>query len=173
MTCWNDQTTFKPFLPRLAMLGALMLMWVGSLPAQVPEDGFRLSHDGNVRGLAQLPDGRIMVAGGFSYIGGQARGRLVRIHPDGRIDDSFNHPGISQAVRSVATQPDGKVLIGGAFLVGEHGHPDSRWMVARLNSDGSVDTSFDVGTLILPTGGTGRLQIPGSSAAKLTERLGG
>lgn len=152
MTCCNDQTTFKPFLPRLATLGALMLLWVGSLPAQVPEDGFRLSHDGNVRDLAQLPDGRIMVAGSFAQIGGQARSYLVRIHPDGRIDDSFNHPGISHAVRSVATQPDGKVLIGGDFWVGDLGDPDLRSLVVRLNSDGSVDTSFDVGTLIFPTG---------------------
>lgn len=150
MSGCNDRTTIKTCLLRLATLGALMLLWVGSLPAQVPEDGFRLSFpSGRVHDMALLPDGRIMVAGNFTQIGGQARRYLVRIHPDGTIDEGFTDPGFfigtNTRVLAVTPQPDGKILIAGEFSIGESGSPNWRGLVARLNSDGTLDTSFDVG----------------------------
>ena len=43
-------------------------------------------------------------------------------------------------VWAVAVQPDGKVLIGGDF---NHVNGQPRNYLARLNTDGSLDTTFD------------------------------
>ena len=45
--------------------------------------------------------------------------------------------------RSVAVQPDGKVLIGGDFTTV---NGTNRNGIARLNADGSLDSSFNPGT---------------------------
>lgn len=96
-----------------------------------------------VEAIAVQPDGKLIVAGRFDNVTGVSRIYLVRLHAaDGSIDASFNpqlpHDG-NGWVTSLALQPDGKLIIGGGFeSVG--GHPSRR--VARLNSDGSADTSF-------------------------------
>lgn len=96
-----------------------------------------------VEAIAVQPDGKLIVAGRFDNVAGVSRIYLVRLHAaDGSIDASFNpqlsHDG-NGSVTSLALQPDGKLIIGGGFeSVG--GHPSRR--VARLNSDGSADTSF-------------------------------
>src|SRR5215471_5975727 len=50
--------------------------------------------------------------------------------------------GPNDVVFSLVEQPDGRVLIGGTFTAV---NGTSRSHVARLNSDGSVDPSFDPG----------------------------
>src|SRR2546423_618040 len=61
----------------------------------------------------------------------------------GDIDPSFN-PGSAAygTIYSIAIQPDGKVLIGGYF---DAGTGSARNGIARLNTDGSLDTSFQNG----------------------------
>src|SRR5690606_21835283 len=69
----------------------------------------------------------------------------VEAQPTINIDTSFNI-GIgfnNEDVRSVALQPDGKVLVGGSFT-SYNGQAQNR--IARLNTDGSLDTSFEIGT---------------------------
>jgi uncharacterized delta-60 repeat protein len=97
--------------------------------------------------LAVLPDGRVLTH--------TAEG-LARLNPDGSLDATFNSfGGLTLAadftdgprVRAAAVQPDGRIVITGDFAaVG--GVPRAR--VARLNSDGSRDPSFD------PRGGPNR-----------------
>jgi hypothetical protein len=41
-------------------------------------------------------------------------------------------------------QPDGKILIGGGFT-SYNGDPNANDYIARLNSDGTLDTSFNYG----------------------------
>jgi uncharacterized delta-60 repeat protein len=66
----------------------------------------------------------------------------------GAVDLSFqpgggNNAGLDADVFAIAVQPDGKILIGGNFTkIGRTG----RNRVARLNADGSLDSSFDPGT---------------------------
>jgi uncharacterized delta-60 repeat protein len=97
-----------------------------------------------VEAIAVQPDGKLIVAGRFSNVIGTSRLYLVRLHAaDGSIDTSFNpqlpYDAGNGWLTSLALQPDGKLIIGGKFeSVG--GHPSRR--VARLNSDGSADTSF-------------------------------
>ena len=99
--------------------------------------------DGTVLSIAQLPDGKILVGGFFSNAGGRPVAKVARLNRDGSLDTSFNPgSGPDHFVFAVAPQPDGKVLIGGMFT-GVNGYP--RNYIARLNVDGSLDTSFDLG----------------------------
>src|SRR5690606_36717529 len=60
------------------------------------------------------PDGKVLVGGFFTQLGGKPRNRLARLNPDGSLDATFD-PGANHAVYSLALQPDGKVLVGGVF----------------------------------------------------------
>ena len=62
----------------------------------------------------------------------------------GSLDLTFDPgDGADSTIRSVVLQPDGKILIAGDFTSYEG---TSRNHIARLNADGSLDTSFDPGT---------------------------
>ena len=57
-------------------------------------------------------DGKILIGGGFTTIGGVARNYIARLNPDGSLDTGFN-PNANDYVYSIAVQADGKILIGG------------------------------------------------------------
>jgi uncharacterized delta-60 repeat protein len=97
-----------------------------------------------VRTVALQSDGKILVGGDFTSFGVYGRGYIVRLNADGSVDPAFNSSvGANNAVYTMALQPDGKVIIGGRFTTY---NSTSRNGVARLNSDGSLDTNFSVGT---------------------------
>ncbi len=105
-----------------------------------PTTGF----DGSVRAVAVQSDGKIIAGGTFTAYNGVARTRLARINPDGSLDASFSvGGGFNGAVEAIAVQPDGKVVVGGTFTTYDG---VSRPRIARLNPDGSLDTSFAPGT---------------------------
>jgi uncharacterized delta-60 repeat protein len=86
------------------------------------------------------PDGRVLLAGGFSRVNGQPRSRLVQLLSDGRLDESFGRDlRFDGAVYAVALQPDGRVVVAGSF---EHINGVRRPFIARLHPDGAVDESF-------------------------------
>jgi uncharacterized delta-60 repeat protein len=88
------------------------------------------------------PDGKIVVAGEFTHLAGAARNRIGRLNSDGSLDASFD-PNLNNNVYAIALQPDGKILVGGIFTaVGADATERNR--IARLNIDGSLDTSFAV-----------------------------
>ncbi|MDD7913916.1 T9SS type A sorting domain-containing protein [Polaribacter ponticola] len=72
------------------------------------------------------------------FIGLIAYGQTI---PAGSIDNTFNTvgTGFNSGVTSLATQSDGKILVGGYFT-SYNGTP--RYKIARINADGSLDTSF-------------------------------
>ncbi len=101
--------------------------------------------------LAVQPDGKILVGGNFTMLGGGGTGTTVRnslgrLHPDGSLDTTFN-PGVNGDIYAVAVQPDGKILVGGLFtaLGGGGTGTTARNQIGRLNSDGSLDTTFNPG----------------------------
>ena len=97
-----------------------------------------------VYALATQPDGKIVVGGLFSSLNGASHYNIVRLNPDSTIDPSFDpNLGTYGSVRSLFVQPDGKILIGGNLRAVDS---VSRNRVARLNSDGTLDSSFDPGT---------------------------
>ena len=101
-----------------------------------------------VEAMVKQPDGRIIIGGSFGTYDGVARSGIARLNADGSLDATFD-PGTGCTgglffgyVSALALQPDGKVIIGGDFTA-VNGVP--RNFIARLNSDGGVDASFDPG----------------------------
>jgi uncharacterized delta-60 repeat protein len=89
-------------------------------------------------------DGKILVGGVFTSYNGTAANHIIRLNSDGTIDATFNTgTGASSNVRAIAIQSDGKVIIGGDFTTY---NVTSINRIARLNTDGSIDTGFTVGT---------------------------
>ncbi len=99
--------------------------------------------DGPVLALAVQPDDRILAAGTFSAFNSIPRPGIVRLNTNGMVDLTFNPgTGANGPVYAVALQSNGKVLIGGEFSA-VNGIANNR--IARLNSNGSVDTTFNAG----------------------------
>ncbi len=94
-----------------------------------------------VLSLAVQADGRILVGGLFTGVGGQPRTNIARLNTDGTIDATFN-PGAGGPVYSLAVQADGKILAGGLFT-SMGGQP--RQYIARLNVNGTSDPNFNPG----------------------------
>ncbi len=101
---------------------------------------------GGVIALALQPDGKILVGGSFTTLGGATRNRIGRLNADGSLDTSFD-PGADASVFTLAVQPNGQILVGGAFnkLGGGGTGTTNRGNIGRLNADGSLDTAFDPG----------------------------
>jgi uncharacterized delta-60 repeat protein len=105
-------------------------------------DTFNSSANGcnsTVYSMAVQPDGKVLVGGNFTTLGGQSRSRIGRLNSDGSWDSSFNNSGANDYVFSLALQPDGKVMVGGNFssLAGQGIN-----RVGRLNTDGTTDHTF-------------------------------
>ena len=99
---------------------------------------------GLVRILALQPDGKVILGGEFSSINNTGRNRIARLNADGTLDNTFDPgTGADNAVRSVALLPNGQILVGGLFTTFD-GHPLK--YLARLNSNGSLDTSYPAGS---------------------------
>ena len=88
---------------------------------------------GNVNSIAAQSDGKFVVAGGDT---------VARYNSDGSLDSSFDGDGTvttdfgrNDTALSVALQADGKIVVAGSS--------GSDFALARYNSDGSLDRSFD------------------------------
>jgi len=105
----------------------------------VTADTFNPGANGDVFSLAVQPDGRILLGGEFTVLGGQTRNRIGRLNGDGTLDTLFN-PAAGSAVYSLALQPDGRILAGGTFMTlgGQ-----ARIAIGRLNSDGTLDAALN------------------------------
>jgi uncharacterized delta-60 repeat protein len=99
------------------------------------------SANSTVIALAVQADGKIVVGGAFTTLGGLPRDYIARLNPDGTLDAAFN-PGATGAVDSLAVQADGKIVVGGVFTT-LGGQPRDR--IARLNPDGTLDAAFNPG----------------------------
>jgi len=105
--------------------------------------GFSNGTNSPVSCVAVQADGKILIGGDFIYYNGQNRARLARLNADESLDVDFQvGTGANGIVNVIAVQPDGKILIGGAFT---QYNGVVRYRITRLNSDGSVDTTFNPG----------------------------
>jgi uncharacterized delta-60 repeat protein len=95
-----------------------------------------VSYTSGLHALAQDSSGRLLFATGSSKLK-----PLVRLLSNGAIDPTFNiGSGPNDRLRKIAVQPDDKIIVIGDFTIFA-GKP--RKFVARLNSDGSLDDTFD------------------------------
>jgi uncharacterized delta-60 repeat protein len=98
----------------------------------------------SVRTVSIQDDGRIIIGGDFTSYDNTTTNRIARINSDGSLDTTFNvGTGANNSIRTTSIQSDGKVIIGGAFT---SYNGTGRNYIARLNSDGSLDTTFVIGT---------------------------
>lgn len=106
--------------------------------------------DGYVYTFMEQPsDSKIIIGGNFTHYAGVARNRIARINANGTIDATFNPgSGVNNVIYSINIQPDSKILIGGIFSTF---NGSSKLRLARLNTNGSIDTSFIVGTGVAGT----------------------
>ncbi|MDM7921923.1 MAG: delta-60 repeat domain-containing protein [Pyrinomonadaceae bacterium] len=129
---------------------APLLNTPGSLDTTFDGDGRRtfefFPNSSVAMSSALQPDGKIVVVGANDtsiYPVG-----VARFNPNGSLDPTFGDGGkkvITNPIRTslfewkVALQPDGKILIAGSFptIIGFD------FSILRLNSDGSMDTTFD------------------------------
>lgn len=100
--------------------------------------------NGYILSTALQPDGKILVAGTFTVFNGVSMGCIARLNASGSLDTTF-HTGIGfdSTVYTLSIQPNGKIVAGGKFS-SYNGSPAPR--IIRLNTDGSVDTTFNPGT---------------------------
>jgi uncharacterized delta-60 repeat protein len=104
----------------------------------------RTGANGDPLSIILQPDGKILIGGYFTSYNGITRNRIARLNSDGSLDSSFTPgTGANFVVESMVLQPDGKILIGGQFTIY---NGTTRYLIARLNEDGSLDTSFNPGT---------------------------
>ena len=100
-------------------------------------------------GVAEAPDGKIYYSTTLtgdladSNPTDPAVNRLVRLNTDGTRDTSFNSPIFAFTARFLGVQTDGKIIVcsGGIALSGVP-PADSIVQTVRLNTDGSLDTTF-------------------------------
>lgn len=99
---------------------------------------------GTVNSITIQADGKVLVGGNFTQFNGTPINRIVRLNTNGTLDTSFNPgTGFSYSVNTIAIQTDGKLVVGGNFNT-FNGTPMNN--IARLNSDGSIDAGFSIGT---------------------------
>lgn len=102
---------------------------------------------GDVLALAVEADGQILVGGYFSQFNGSSKKRLVRLNSDGSTDTTFAvADGPNDSVECIAVNNQGKIFVGGRFTT--FNQQPKRGIIG-LNEDGSVNTSFNVGTGLL------------------------
>lgn len=138
----NRGASFYQFgrLVRMTSTGAIDLAFAANIGT-----GFNAT----VRALALQSDGRILAGGDFVQFGGIMRGNVVRMNSDFSIDNSFVTPAMTQNSSSpaliyrLAVQSDGKLLVGGNFTVTT---PIVSGNLIRLNTNGSIDVGFSIGT---------------------------
>jgi uncharacterized delta-60 repeat protein/uncharacterized repeat protein (TIGR01451 family) len=99
--------------------------------------------NGDVRTLALMADGKIVVGGDFTLAGDYSRYGVARFMPDATLDLTFLHygGGANDSVRTLIAQSDQRVVIGGWFTKVAGNNLN---YLARLNFDGTVDSSFNV-----------------------------
>lgn len=128
---------------RLNTNGSPDLTWGGS--GQVIQSLGPASDLG--RDLAIQPDGKIVVVGSHVEVDNRQLA-LLRYQPNGALDVTWGGSGIiytdlsgnDEQIEAIAVQPDGKIVVAGYMSPVYNDN-----IVARYNSDGSLDTSFGSG----------------------------
>jgi uncharacterized delta-60 repeat protein len=133
----------------------------GSLDTSFDGDGkatidFSGSQD-EATSVVLQPDGKVLAAGG-AYISSHYHFAIARYNSDGSLDTSFDGDGkvttniqsYNDFIEDLVLLPDGKIV-----AVGRSANPQASWnddvAIARYNSDGSLDTSFDGDGLVVTT----------------------
>jgi uncharacterized delta-60 repeat protein len=144
-----------PSIYRINLDGTVDATFLASNPdfvAYYPNGADNPPEQGIITAVALQTDGKILIAGHFTYVGGVARNGIARLNTDGSLDTTFNPgtgfaqyenvlPSVSAQCLQVAS--NGQIYVGGYF---DSYNGVSLPSIARLNADGSLDTTFAVGS---------------------------
>ncbi len=131
----------SPALVRYTTFGQLDTSFNGT---GIVTTSFGNGFSGSIRGLAIQWDGKLVVAGRIANSSNHPAFAFARYYPNGKLDTSFGGTGkiiipvgdnYGGYANSIAIQPDGKIVAAGKI--------DERVAVVRLNSNGSLDTTFN------------------------------
>jgi uncharacterized delta-60 repeat protein len=106
-----------------------------------PGDGL----DDEVRGICELADKKLFIGGEFEEYTPFNTGRIAILNEDGSLNKAFE-PGFNNDVRVLAKQTISgteRILAGGYFTEFNN---VAKNHICRLRADGSVDTTFNIGT---------------------------
>lgn len=105
----RERWLFRCFAWSIALLG-------GGACAEtpLPTPAINVGVGGNVRAIARLPDGDIVLGGLFTSIDGVPRRNLARLHADGTLDMNWA-PAADDMVTVLAADASGDVYAGGFF----------------------------------------------------------
>jgi uncharacterized delta-60 repeat protein len=126
-----------------------ILLFTNTSNAQNPGDiaqsfGSFPGFNNSTEAIAIQNDEKIIVGGGFTTYNGSIENYICRLNSNGTKDNSFNSGlGFDQYISEIVIQSDGKILVGGAFT--SYNGITENYMI-RLNTDGSKDTSFNIGS---------------------------
>ncbi len=93
-------------------------------------------------------DGKIIICGSFTSYNGTIIHRIARLNVDGTLDANFNpgtganNAGLNCGVYTTSIQSDGKIIIGGDYTSYNETPING---IARLNTDGTLDATFNLG----------------------------
>ena len=110
--------------------------------------------NGRVLAVKLKANGQILIGGAFTSIDGFTLGRIALINSNGSLDLTFNQNNsgagtlAASFIADIDEAPDGKWLIGGFFNTF---NGVSRLCVARINPDGTLDTTFSDNTILINT----------------------
>jgi uncharacterized delta-60 repeat protein len=94
--------------------------------------------------IALQNDGKILIGGNFTTYSGLTSNRIIRLNTNGTIDNTFSiGSGFDYDLMMITIQNDGKILCGGRF--GSYSGVTANNLI-RLNTNGSIDNSFNSGT---------------------------
>ncbi len=122
------------------------------------------SNYSQINSIAIQSNGQI-IAGGFAIIGGNEFFVLARYNTNGTLDTSFGTNGIvtmqpggatGGVINSIAIQSNGQIVAGGQATISGA----NEFVLARYNSNGSLDNSFGTNGIVTTTPG-------GSSASEV------
>jgi uncharacterized delta-60 repeat protein len=101
---------------------------------------------GRVFSMAATPDDKIVLGGTFDWVNGSRCVGLARLRAEGSLDESFNPVAAAldqlPSVSLVAVQADSKVVF---YTLAVATNGVRRHIIARLQADGSLDSSFQSG----------------------------
>src|SRR5262249_16073462 len=105
-------------------------------------DSFNPNSNNVVRAIALQSDGKIVVGGLFTSIGGATRNHITRLDATNGMADGFN-PNANGNVFSITLQPDSKILVGGSFNGPNSIGGMARNRIARLDANIGFADAFD------------------------------
>lgn len=106
-----------------------------------PDNSFnRVSTDATVWSIAAQTNSKILIAGDFSSVNGEACFGIARLQTNGTLGSGFVGPFTSNThIRAIALQEDQKILVAGFLALGSN----TISKVVRLNPNGLLDTTFN------------------------------